>query len=308
MINFLPECRQNASPSLTIMKPQRVGLVLITRTIMIALLAIAAGCSQAEPPQTTAVSNKPSTPTATTSPESSAPAKASPASASSAKQAPQDDPFPQAMDTAMGAATLTQSAIAQDDWNLIANQWQSAIALLKSVPTSHPKRALAQQKIAEYQGKLAYAKQQAALGSKPIASSISPPSTSAPSQPPASSTKRSPASAPSQPRTPSTQPSSVSPTVALAMHLKQIGAKMYATFWCPVCRRQEQQFGEEALNLINIIECDPRGKNAQPKLCRESGIRAYPTWEINGQLYEGGMPLETLADLSSYQGSRNFSN
>jgi hypothetical protein len=212
------------------------------------------------------------------------------------------------MDTAMGAATLTQSAVSQDDWNLIASQWNRAIALLKSVPTSHPKRALAQQKIAEYQGKLAYAKQQAVVGSKPIASPISPPSTSVASQPPASSTKRPPASAPSQPTTPSTQPSSVSPTVALAMHLQQIGAKMYATFWCSVCRRQEQQFGEEALSLINIIECDPRGKNAQPKLCRQSGIRAYPTWEINGQLYEGGLPLETLADLSGYQGSRNFSN
>ncbi len=290
------------------MQPQRVGLVLISRTLTIALLAIAAGCSQVESPQTSAVSDKPSTPAAATSPESSAPGKASPASALSATPAPQADPFPQAMDTAMGAATLTQSAVSQDDWNLIASQWNRAIALLKSVPTSHPKRALAQQKIAEYQGKLAYAKQQAVVGSKPKVSPISPPSTSVASQPPASPTQRPPASAPSQPTTPSTGPSSVSATVALAMHLQQIGAKMYATFWCSVCRRQEQQFGEEALSLINIIECDPRGKNAQPKLCRESGIRAYPTWEINGQLYEGGMPLETLADLSGYQGSRNFSN
>ncbi|AFZ19267.1 hypothetical protein [Allocoleopsis franciscana] len=290
------------------MQPHRVSLVLITRTLTITLLGIAAGCSQAEPPQTTVVSDKPSTPAATTLPKSSAPAKASPASTSFATPAPQADPFPQAMDTAMGAATLTQSAICQDDWNLIANQWQRAIVLLKSLPTSHPKRALAQQKIAEYQRKLAYAKQQVVVGSKPIASSISPSSTLPASQPPTSPTQRPPASVPFQPTTPSTQSSYVSPTVALARHLQKIGAKMYTTFWCSACRRQEQQFGEEALSLINIIECDPRGKNAQPRLCRESGIRAYPTWEINGQLYEGGMPLETLANLSGYQGSRNFSN
>lgn len=201
----------------------------------------------------------------------------------------------------MGAATIAQSAILPDDWKLVANQWQQAIALLKSVPASHPQKALAQKKIAEYQSNLAYANQQVVNSAKSAASTL------VASQPTVSQSAP-PQAVPPQPLKPSTPPGAVSANVALASHLKGIGAKMYATFWCGVCRRQEQEFGAEALRLLNIIECDPRGKNAQPTLCRQAKIRAYPTWEIKGQFYEGGMSLETLADLSGYQGSRNFSN
>lgn len=103
--------------------------------------------------------------------------------------------------------------------------------------------------------------------------------------------------------------SNVIPEVALANHLKQKGAKMYATFWCTVCNWQEQQFGTQGKQILkaNIrIECDPRGKNPQPALCNQMNIRALPTWQINGQLYEGGIPLKELADISGYTGPRNF--
>ncbi len=92
---------------------------------------------------------------------------------------------------------------------------------------------------------------------------------------------------------------------ALAQHLKQTGAKMYGTFWCPYCRRQEKLFGE-AVSQLEIIECDPRGKNAQPERCDRAQVSGYPTWEINGQQYNGLLSLEDLANLSSYQGPRNF--
>lgn len=107
---------------------------------------------------------------------------------------------------------------------------------------------------------------------------------------------------------PVSSPTSVSPKVALAQHLQKTGAKMYATFWCSVCRWQEQQFGAEAYSIIKSmqIECDPRGKNAQVSLCRQANIAAYPTWEINGQIYRGGRYLNQLAELSGYQGDRNF--
>lgn len=103
--------------------------------------------------------------------------------------------------------------------------------------------------------------------------------------------------------------SNVIPEVALANHLKQKGAKMYATFWCTVCNWQEQQFGTQGKQILkaNIrIECDPRGKNPQTALCNQMNIRALPTWQINGQLYEGGIPLKELADISGYTGPRNF--
>jgi uncharacterized membrane protein/glutaredoxin len=92
----------------------------------------------------------------------------------------------------------------------------------------------------------------------------------------------------------------------LARHLKQVGAKEYGAYWCPHCKDQKLLFGKEAFAMIDYVECDPKGKNARPSLCQEAGITGYPTWEINGQFYPGILSLEKLADLSGYQGRRNF--
>ncbi|WP_421657675.1 hypothetical protein [Leptothermofonsia sp. ETS-13] len=103
------------------------------------------------------------------------------------------------------------------------------------------------------------------------------------------------------------EPVASSPQMALAMHLRKGGAKMYGTYWCSVCNWQREQFGEAAFSQITYVECDPGGSNPQPDLCNQANIAAYPTWEINGRLYPpGGYPLQELANLSGYQGSRNF--
>ncbi|NEP44626.1 MAG: vitamin K epoxide reductase family protein [Okeania sp. SIO2H7] len=94
--------------------------------------------------------------------------------------------------------------------------------------------------------------------------------------------------------------------MALAKHLTKTGAKIYTAYTCPHCHEQKQLLGKEAVNLINNIECNPRGKNARPELCQAAGLRGVPTWEINGTLYAGVQPLERLADLSGYEGSRDF--
>jgi glutaredoxin len=104
---------------------------------------------------------------------------------------------------------------------------------------------------------------------------------------------------------PVTTPSNPS-QIALAQHLKQIGAKMYTAYWCPHCYEQKQLFGQEAVKSLNLVECDPQGRNAQPKLCQEKGIQGFPTWEINGKLDSGAKPLEKLAQLSGYSGPTNF--
>lgn len=96
--------------------------------------------------------------------------------------------------------------------------------------------------------------------------------------------------------------------IALAQHLKQVGAKMYGAFWCPHCQEQKQLFGQEAVAQLNYIECDPEGQNARPEVCQAAKIQGFPTWEIKGKLYEGTKSLEELANLSSYQGDRNFTN
>lgn len=96
--------------------------------------------------------------------------------------------------------------------------------------------------------------------------------------------------------------------VALASHLKQVGAKFYGTYWCGYCNRQKQLFGQQAMSKINYVECDPQGKNARPDLCQTANVKGFPTWEIKGKQYEGIQSLDELADFSGYQGDRNFGN
>lgn len=83
--------------------------------------------------------------------------------ASPATSSPQHDPFAEAVNKAMSAATSTQSANSKDDWNFVASQWQEAIALMNAVPPSHPKSAIAKQKVIEYQRNFNYAQKNAAV-------------------------------------------------------------------------------------------------------------------------------------------------
>lgn len=94
--------------------------------------------------------------------------------------------------------------------------------------------------------------------------------------------------------------------IALARHLKEVGAKKYSAYWCPHCYEQKQLFGKEAFSEINVVECAPDGKNGQPQVCRDAGVKGFPSWGINGELTSGVKTLEELADLSGYQGSREF--
>ncbi|HEY9761056.1 MAG TPA: vitamin K epoxide reductase family protein [Trichocoleus sp.] len=92
--------------------------------------------------------------------------------------------------------------------------------------------------------------------------------------------------------------------IALAQHLKAIGAKMYAAWWCPHCHDQKQMFGAEAIAQVPYVECSSDGRNAQPQLC--GAVTGFPTWEIKGQMYPGVQSLQKLAELSGYTGSVDF--
>lgn len=95
---------------------------------------------------------------------------------------------------------------------------------------------------------------------------------------------------------------------ALAIHLRDMGAKFYGTYDCPYCHVQRQLFGPDAARYLDemYVECHPKGKNPQLELCQQAGISVTPTWEINGRLYRGLRTLERLARLSGYQGEYNF--
>lgn len=92
-------------------------------------------------------------------------------------------------------------------------------------------------------------------------------------------------------------PTEKSTKLELAECLTEKGAKLYKVYWCPHCEDQIKEFGDAASKL-DIIECDPEGENPQVEECQAAGIKALPTWIINGTKYEGGQPLEKLAEYS----------
>lgn len=98
--------------------------------------------------------------------------------------------------------------------------------------------------------------------------------------------------------------------IALARHLRQIGAKEYGAYWCPHCYDQKMLFGKEAAKIIDYFECDPRGQNSRAESCQAAAanVKGFPTWEIQGKFYSGTQTLDKLADLSGYTGPRNFQN
>ncbi|MGJ3244991.1 MAG: hypothetical protein ACFE0I_02820 [Elainellaceae cyanobacterium] len=65
--------------------------------------------------------------------------------------------FQQAVNQAMSAAELTQTAHFREEWNAVATLWQDAINLMKQVPSNSPDHQTAQEKVGEYQRNLQYA-------------------------------------------------------------------------------------------------------------------------------------------------------
>jgi|GEM_PF-2124541 len=97
--------------------------------------------------------------------------------------------------------------------------------------------------------------------------------------------------------------------MALAMHLRKKGVKMYGAFWCGFCSRQKELFGQQAFPKLRYIECDPRGTNPNRQACSQAGVTGFPTWTFpNGQKFAGMRSLDALANISGYTGPRNFKN
>ena len=92
----------------------------------------------------------------------------------------------------------------------------------------------------------------------------------------------------------------------LADHLTSSGAVMYSAYWCPHCHEQKELFGRQASDRLQVVECAPDGRNNQADLCRSKGLTGFPSWEINGEIDSGVRPLDELADLSGYEGDRDF--
>jgi len=73
------------------------------------------------------------------------------------------------------------------------------------------------------------------------------------------------------------------------------GMTFYGAFWCPHCQNMKTEFGD-SMKYIQYVECDTRGKNAQPQLCDEKKITGYPVFEFaSGKRLQGEQPLLDLA-------------
>lgn len=167
-------------------KPSRSRTTLIVLSSSLAFGSLGCNNDAATPPSPPAAST-PATPVASASPvatvASSASAATQPAKPAStakskaltaSKKTPVNQPiktgpdtYYQAIDTALGAIAISESAKSREDWQLVASRWQEAIGLMKSVPTSSRNHAIAQKKLPQYQRFLASAQKQATPPPKP---------------------------------------------------------------------------------------------------------------------------------------------
>lgn len=74
--------------------------------------------------------------------------------------------------------------------------------------------------------------------------------------------------------------------------------KMYGAFWCSHCNDQKETFGD-SWSKINYIECSTPDGRQMTELCRNEGIKGYPTWEFSdGSRQSGFIELGKLSEVS----------
>jgi hypothetical protein len=88
----------------------------------------------------------------------------------------------------------------------------------------------------------------------------------------------------------------VSTLDGFAKCLTKNGAKMYGAWWCTHCADQKKFFGF-AFQYVNYIECSPPGQRTQNDVCKQVGLKGYPTWQFaDGTRAEGALHLEALSE------------
>ena len=65
---------------------------------------------------------------------------------------------------------------------------------------------------------------------------------------------------------------------------------LYVQLGCHACETQEKMFGDNYQHL-NVVDCFFDSENCM-------GVRATPTWKINGELIVGVQTIETLQELT----------
>ena len=95
----------------------------------------------------------------------------------------------------------------------------------------------------------------------------------------------------------------------LAVHLKAEGWVYYRSYTCSNCKRQEKILGD-AYQMLNKVECHPKGPNGQPELCLAKNITKTPTWllEKDGRETKRLEGLQSIQQLSAESGFAEQNN
>jgi hypothetical protein len=82
----------------------------------------------------------------------------------------------------------------------------------------------------------------------------------------------------------------------LAECVRNSGAVMYGTSWCPVCKAQRREFRGYA-NRLKTVECSVGGDRKKTRAeCERLQIRSYPTWVFgDGSMAAGLLSANDLA-------------
>ncbi|KKD35465.1 hypothetical protein [Limnoraphis robusta] len=211
------------------------------------------------------------------------------------QQMTRTDPFVSGTNKAEEAVLLQPNAVLEADWNEVANCWQKAITLLKTVSQTHPQYQTASQKITEYQQNLSYAQKQANLmrqatvavmqNSLPVSSPQSPPSspTQQSVKPQVSNSAQQPTNNPqpsNPPTSPQPQPVSGSATDFMNAYLNDIvnkGSYGYG-YWCKSSEiLSSRLFSPRNFQVLDVNEYD-------------NGNSASATVRIDSS-NKGGMPI-----------------
>jgi hypothetical protein len=82
---------------------------------------------------------------------------------------------------------------------------------------------------------------------------------------------------------------------AFAKCLTAKQAKMYGAYWCPHCADQKEMF-ESSFQYVPYVECGVPGSRDEAPVCKDAGIKHFPTWEFfGGERQEGTLVLPALS-------------
>jgi clan AA aspartic protease (TIGR02281 family) len=124
--------------------------------MLITAMMLLSACGTTTPAPTPEVSTSP---VASTSPPSPV---ASPTDTAALNASIANDRYKDALNIAAAARAVSETALAKEDWSLVADRWQESISQLKAIPKNSINYPLAMKILPQFQQNLSYARQKAA--------------------------------------------------------------------------------------------------------------------------------------------------